>query len=166
MMKKLLSAILLFACAPSLLAAADTVKVGQPLPKLAPLLPGAKLPDTAGKVVLVDFWASWCVPCKASFPVLNRLQTQYAAKGLVIIGVGVDENAADYKKFAATMSASFPLVHDATHTAAGAFNPATMPTSYLIDRKGVVRYLHTGFKGAKTEKEYTTEIEALLAETR
>ena len=165
-MKYRLIAILLLACCAPALPAGETVKIGQPLPKLAPLLPGEKIPDTAGKVVLVDFWASWCAPCKASFPALNRLQSQYAAKGLVIIGIGVDDSAADFKKFSTTMGASFPLVHDTTHSAAGAFNPGTMPTSYLIDRKGVVRHVHSGFKGAKTEKEYTKEIEALLAESR
>lgn len=165
-MKYLLTAILILTCSTPALTAGETVKIGQPLPKLAPLLPGAKVPDTAGKVVLVDFWASWCAPCKASFPSLNRLQSQYAAKGLVIIGIGVDDSVADFRKFSTTMGASFPLVHDTTHSAAGAFNPVTMPTSYLIDRKGVVRHIHTGFKGAKTEKQYTTEIEALLAESR
>ncbi len=165
-MKKILSFLLLLAGATPLLTAGEALKAGQALPKLAPLLAGAKLPDTAGKVVLVDFWASWCVPCKASFPALNKLQQQYAAKGLVIIGIGVDDDAADFAKFSTAMKASFPLVHDAAHLAVGTFSPTTMPTSYLIDRKGMVRYVHTGFKGAKTEKEYTSEIETLLAETR
>lgn len=144
--------------------AGGNLAVGQPIPKLAPLLPGAKIPETAGKVVLVDFWASWCAPCKASFPCLNRLQSQYASKGLVILGIGVDDKAADFTKFASSMGATFPLVHDSAHKGAAAFSPATMPSSYLIDRKGVVRHIHNGFKGAKTEKEYITEIEALLAE--
>jgi len=163
---KYLSCLLALLASASLLTAGDSLKPGQPLPKLAPLLNGAKTPDTAGKVVLVDFWASWCAPCKASFPVLNQLQSQYAAKGLVIIAIGVDDDAAAYRKFATTMSASFPLVHDSAHQAAAAFNPGTMPTSYLIDRKGVIRFVHNGFKGAKTTREYTTEIETLLAETR
>ncbi|MDB6133941.1 MAG: Redoxin domain protein [Verrucomicrobiales bacterium] len=163
-MKLILTALLLFSCLPQSLVAAEGVAVGQPIPKLAPLLPGAKIPDTAGKVVLVDFWASWCAPCKASFPCLNRLQAKYAAKGLVIIGIGVDDEAADFTKFATAMDAAFPLVHDSAHKSAAAFSPGTMPSSYLIDRKGVVRHIHNGFKGAKTEKEYIAEIEALLAE--
>ncbi len=165
-MKQILSLLLVIAGATPVLTAADSLKAGQALPKLAPLLAGAKLPDTSGKVVLVDFWASWCVPCKASFPALNKLQADQAAKGLVIIAIGVDDDAADFKKFAAAMQAKFPLVHDAAHQAVGAFNPPTMPTSYLVDRKGVIRYVHSGFKGAKTEKEYTAEIETLLGEAR
>jgi thiol-disulfide isomerase/thioredoxin len=162
-MKTLLT-ILTLACSSSLLPAADAAKVGQQIPKLSQLLAGAKLPHTTGKVVLVDFWASWCGPCKASFPALNRLQEKYAAKGLVIIGVGVDDDPAKYQQFAAKMGAKFPLAHDSNHKAAAFFNPPSMPTSYITDRKGVIRHVHTGFHGAKTEATYGTEIEALLAE--
>lgn len=139
-------------------------KVGQTLPKLAELLPGATVPKTAGKVIIVDFWASWCAPCKASFPAFNRLQDKYSGKGLVILGVGVDDDAANYKEFSGKMGARFGLVHDSQKKVAGAFGPPAMPTSYIVDRKGVIRYVHTGFRGAKTEAEYVTEIEALLAE--
>ncbi len=163
---KYLACLLALIVSVPLLPAAESLKPGQPLPRLAPLLPGAKLPSTQGKVVLLDFWASWCVPCKASFPALNRLQSAYASKGLVILAVGVDDDPADYQKFVSVMKPSFPVAHDATHQTAATFNPSTMPTSYLIDRKGVIRHVHNGYKGAKTEKEYVAEIEALLAETR
>lgn len=156
--------VLLLACSTLLLSAADpTAKVGQPLPKLGQLLPGAALPNTSGKVLLVDFWASWCGPCKESFPCLNRLHARYSGKGLVILAIGVDEDAAKHKAFAEKQKAAFPLVHDATHTAAAFFKVPTMPMSYLVDRKGVIRYIHRGFT-AKTEAEYITQIEALLAE--
>jgi len=143
---------------------ATAAEPGQALPKLAKLLPGASLPSTSGKVVLVDFWASWCGPCKASFPALNRLHEKYASKGLVIIGVGVDQDAGKYKQFAGKMGAKFSIVHDSAHKVAGTMNPPSMPTSYIADRKGVIRYVHSGFRGAKTEAEYVTEIDALLAE--
>lgn len=137
---------------------------GQAAQKLSKLLPGAKLPETAGKVVLVDFWASWCAPCKASFPTLNKLQSTYGPKGFVILGVGVDDKAAAYEEFASKMKVGFSIAHDVEKQAAAAFKPESMPSSYLIDRKGVIRHVHTGFKGAKTEAEYVKEIEALLAE--
>ncbi len=158
---KTIITLLTLACS-TLLSSADPAKVGQQMPKLSQLLPAATLPNTSGKVVLVDFWASWCGPCKASFPALNRLQAKYAAKGLVIIGIGVDEDAAKYKTFAAKMGATFSLAHDSTHQAASFFSPPTMPSSYLVDRKGVIRHVHSGFQGAKTEAEYVAEIEALL----
>ncbi len=162
-MKTLITAIVL-AFSMLVLPAAEAAKVGQQIPKLSQLLPGATLPNTSGKVVLVDFWASWCGPCKASFPALNRLQATYAAKGLVIIGVGVDDDAAKYQEFAAKMGAKFALAHDSAHKAADFFSPPAMPSSYLTDRKGVIRHVHSGYRGAKTEAEYVAEIEALLAE--
>lgn len=145
-------------------AQAAEPKVGTALPALGGLLPDASLPKTAGRVVLVDFWASWCAPCKASFITLSRLHQKYSSKGLVIIGIGVDDEAADHQAFAAKNKAPFTLVHDSSHKAAEFFNPPTMPSSYLVDRKGLIRHIHKGFKGAKTEAEYVAEIEALLAE--
>jgi thiol-disulfide isomerase/thioredoxin len=162
-MKPIITALALLGSA-AFLSAADAAKPGQPMPKLTQLLPAATLPSTSGKVVLVDFWASWCGPCKESFPALNRLQAKYAAKGLVVIGIGVDDDAAKYQSFAAKMKATFSLAHDSGHQAAGFFNPPSMPSSYLVDRKGVIRYVHSGYRGAKTEAEYVTEIEALLAQ--
>jgi len=153
-----------FLAATTLMSSAAPAKAGQSMPKLAQLLPEAKIPNTSGKVVLVDFWASWCGPCKISFPCLNRLHDKYSSKGLVIIGIGVDDDAAKYKSFAEKMAAKFPLAHDSAHKAAEFFGPSMMPTSYLIDRKGVIHSVHTGFRGEKTEAEYTVEIEALLAE--
>jgi thiol-disulfide isomerase/thioredoxin len=142
--------------------AAAQPAVGSSLPKLSSLLPGASLPSTSGKVVLVDFWASWCAPCKASFPAMSRLQAKYGSRGLVIIGIGVDEDAAKYQAFVAKNKPGFALVHDAQQKAAAFFNPPTMPTSYLVDRSGKIRYIHQGFRGAKTEAEYVREIESLL----
>jgi len=162
-MKRLLIALSLAATTTASMAG-EAAKAGQPMPKLSQLLPGATIPNTSGKVVLVDFWASWCGPCKESFPAINRLEAKYASKGLVIIGVGVDDDAEKFKAFSTKMGATFPLVHDSAHKAAGFFNPPGMPSSYVVDRKGVIRYVHTGYHGAKTEAEYTTEIEALLAE--
>jgi thiol-disulfide isomerase/thioredoxin len=154
---------ILLACLGSL-SSLHAIDAGQAAPKLGQLIPGAQVPNTTGKVVLVDFWASWCAPCKQSFPVLDKLQNTYGSKGLVVIGVGVDEKADAYQAFASKMKTSFPLIHDASHQAAAAYKPTTMPSSYLVDRKGVIRYVHTGFKVGKSEEEYTKQIEALLAE--
>lgn len=156
-------AVLAFVCSTLALSAGEA-KVGQTIPKLGAMLPGSSIPNTAGKVVIVDFWASWCGPCKASFPALNKLHEKYGAKGLVIIGVGVDDKAEDSKNFASKMGAKFSIAHDSGKKVAGFFNPPAMPASYIADRKGVIRYIHSGFHGAKSEAEYTTQIEALLAE--
>jgi peroxiredoxin len=138
-------------------------KAGDTMPNLTTLLPGAKLPDTKGKVVLVDFWASWCAPCEASFAALSRLHKTHSTKGLVIIGISVDEEEAKYKEFAAKQKPAFTVALDSGHKAANFFSPPGMPSSYLVDRKGKIRFIHKGFKKA-TEAEYTKEIETLLAE--
>ena len=161
---KAIRTLLILACSTLAVPGSETAKVGQSLPKLSQLLPGAALPNTKGQVLLIDFWASWCAPCKASFPCLNRLHGKYAAQGLVVIGIGVDDDAAKFKAFAGKMGAKFLLAHDSAHQVADFFSPPSMPTSYLVDRKGVIRHVHTGFHGEKTEADYTREIEALLAE--
>jgi thiol-disulfide isomerase/thioredoxin len=122
------------------------------------------IPNLHGKVVYLDFWASWCAPCKASFPVLNKWQQQYAAKGFTILGVSVDEKAADMQEFLRKTPASFPIVHDAAHKLVGVADVSSMPTSFLIDRKGVIRLVHNGFR-PKDEAELSARIIALLAES-
>jgi thiol-disulfide isomerase/thioredoxin len=127
-------------------------------------LAGGTVPDTAGRVVLVDFWASWCAPCKASFPAYSRLQSAYAARGLTVVAVSVDDSPAAYAAFVAKLKPSFVTVHDADHKLVGAVQVPTMPTSYLLDRAGKVRFMHPGFHGDSTERELRKEIEALLDE--
>lgn len=118
----------------------------------------------AGKVVIVDFWASWCGPCKEEMPVLSRLYQKHAARGLVVVGVSVDEEAANVHAFLARVKANFPIVHDAKHAVAERFAPPKMPSSYVVDRRGVVRYVHGGFRPADAES-LAREVEKLLAET-
>jgi len=145
----------------ALISPLSAAEVGQVSPKLSTLV-GGNIPNTAGKVVIVDFWASWCGPCKASFPAFNRLHDKYASKGLVIIGIGVDDDAAKHAAFVTKTRPKFSTVHDANKKAAAVFSPPAMPTTYIVDKKGVIRHVHEGFKGAKTEAAYTAEIEALL----
>lgn len=99
-----------------------------------------------GKVVIVDFWASWCDPCREAMPVLNRLYRRYRRRGLVVVGVSVDRTAGNARGFLRRTPVSFPIVHDARQQVAGRFGPPRMPSSYLIDRRGVVRYVHEGFR--------------------
>jgi thiol-disulfide isomerase/thioredoxin len=140
------------------------LKTGDTFPDLAPFKLEGKLPDTLkGKVVIVDFWASWCVPCKDSFPVMNELIKKYADRGLVIIAVNADEVRADMDAFLKKNPAAFTVVRDATQRLVEKADVDTMPSSFILDREGKVRYLHNGFHGEKTKKEYVAEIEALLA---
>ena len=141
------------------------VKRGDRFPSLAAAdLGGGPLPDTAGKIVLVDFWASWCAPCKASFPAYARIQNDYAARGVVIIAVSVDEQAADFAAFVHKWAPPFATVRDQSQKLVSRVDVPTMPTSYLLDRTGKVRFLHVGYYGAETEKTIRTELDRLLAE--
>ncbi len=99
-----------------------------------------------GKVVYVDFWASWCGPCAQSFPFMNKLQGDLQAKGLEIVGVNLDEEPAEAKAFLEKTPAKFAVMADASGQCPQEFGVKAMPSSYLIDRKGVIRHVHLGFK--------------------
>ena len=141
------------------------VPTGKPLPSLSGFNLEGNVPSLEGKVVLLDFWASWCAPCKASFPAMAGLQQRYADKGLVILAVSVDDDARAFKRFVEKSSPPFATVRDGKHKLVATMTVPTMPTSFLIDRKGVIRYRHEGFHGDATIESYTTQIEQLLAES-
>lgn len=161
--KKALLLVFMFAAAMGLPALAADLKVGDALPDLAPMKLEGKLPDTLkDKVVLLDFWASWCDPCKESFPAMDELQKKYAAQGLVIIAVNVDEKKQDMEDFLKGKNASFSIVRDAAQKLVAKAGIATMPSSFLFDRTGKIRFTHAGFHGEETKKQYAQEIESLL----
>jgi thiol-disulfide isomerase/thioredoxin len=145
------------------LSLADGWTVGTKLPSLANYGLAGKVPPTAGKVVYLDFWASWCAPCKASFPILDGWQKKFAARNFTVLGVNVNENVADMEAFLKKSPVGFPTVSDASQKLVAAANVSTMPTSILIDKKGVIRLIHSGFK-AKDQAELEAQIEALLKE--
>jgi thiol-disulfide isomerase/thioredoxin len=145
---------------PSMLHAADW-KEGQAMPNLSSYGLTGSLPTTAGKVVYLDFWASWCAPCKESFPVLNGWYSELKGKGLVVIGVSVDERAKDMQDALKKTPVTFPVLHDATHKLVEAANVETMPSSFIIDKKGIIRHVHTGFR-SKDAAKLRKQIEELL----
>ena len=101
-----------------------------------------------GKVVYVDFWASWCGPCKQSFPWMNDMHAKYAARGLEIVAINVDAKQADAERFLATTPAKFTVAFDAKGVTPKQFAVKAMPTSYLIDGDGKVLLVHAGFRDA------------------
>jgi peroxiredoxin len=118
------------------------------------------LADSAGKVRIVDFWATWCEPCRESFPAYQKLQDKYGDE-LVIIGLSVDDEPDGIKAFAKETGVKFALAWDEGQQMSARYEPPTMPTSYVIDKKGIVRHVHPGFRSGD-EQQVEKEIAALL----
>ena len=110
------------------------------------------LSSLKGKVVYVDFWASWCPPCRKSFPWMNKMHAKYKKKGLVIVGINLDSTRDSAKKFLKKMPALFKVAYDHEGKMADAYDVQVMPTSYLIDRKGNIAYVHKGFSKKHEDK--------------
>ena len=122
----------------------------------------AALGAVEGKVVWVDFWASWCAPCRRSFPWMNAMHEKYADQGLTIIGVNVDKERRLAETFLAETPAEFKLHFDPEGKLAEAFGVQAMPSSFVLDADGNVLATHYGFKLANTE-EYEQAIRSALA---
>lgn len=115
-----------------------------------------------GKVVYIDFWASWCGPCAKSFPFLNGLHNQFKDRGLTIIGVNLDENRSDAEAFLSKYPAEFTVAVDKQAQCADSFSVKAMPSSYLVDANGIIRHVHLGFR-PEDAKNIQAVVEQLLA---
>jgi peroxiredoxin len=147
---------------------AAALEAGAPLPDLSAAQLGEPARQVAlksfkGQVVYVDFWASWCVPCRLSMPALDSLYREHRGRGFTVIGVNKDVSAEDAARFLKRVPVTFPLVQDAADQAARAFDVKAMPSGYLVDRRGVVRKVHRGFT-AETAAQLAKEIDELLKE--
>jgi thiol-disulfide isomerase/thioredoxin len=105
-----------------------------------------QLKSYRGKVVYVDFWASWCGPCRLSLPELNKLRKQYRKKGFEVIAINLDEDKDDAMEFLKEFPVAYPTARDVKGTTPDKYGLQGMPTAYLIDRKGKVSLVHEGFK--------------------
>lgn len=147
-------------------SAGDGVSAGQPAPALVgTALSGVTIDLTAlrGRVVLVDFWASWCEPCRREMPELEALHKQHEAAGLTVLGVTIDEQRADAEAFLRDeVRVSFPVVHDAGQALASRWGLPKMPTLYLVDRDGTVARVFAGYAPGQLE-ELRAEVARRLA---
>lgn len=160
-MKKILTLLL---CVVSPVSIATEIGANAPQCNIVDLAKNTPLPlIKTGKVVYVDFWASWCAPCAKSMPFLNELHHQFNSKGLEIVGIDVDDNKSDGLAFLDKVSVVFPTAYNPDAQCAAVFGVQTMPSSYLIDRKGQVRYIELGFFN-ENKNDIRQKVEKLLAE--
>lgn len=122
-----------------------------------------KLSDFKGKVVYLDFWASWCGPCKQSFPWMNMMQEKYKADGLVVLAVNLDSNIEDANKFLSSNTANFNVVFDTKAVTPRGYGVKGMPSSFIISRDGKIISKHMGFNDNDKSKLEQKIIESLKA---
>jgi len=122
-----------------------------------------RLHEQRGQVVMVNFWATWCGPCRQEMPHLNRLYGRYKDAGFLLLGVNVDEDARVGAQMAARMGLNFPVLHDAGKAVSRRWDLNAMPGTVLIDRDGTVRHLHRGYREGM-EVTYEQQIRALVKE--
>jgi len=121
------------------------------------------LAQLKGKVVMLNFWASWCGPCRQEMPLLEQMHKRYSALGFTLVGVNVDANSKDAEEWLSNTPVSFPVLFDRESKVSAMYDVKAMPSTVFIDRKGNVRALHKGYK-AGDEGEYLNQIRALLKE--
>ncbi len=122
-----------------------------------------RLAEQRGRVVLVNFWATWCAPCRQEMPLLNQLYQKYQGSGFTLLGVNVDEDSRNAINLATKLGVSFPVLLDADKAVSKRYDLSSMPSTLLIDRDGKVRYVHRGYQ-AGFEALYEQQIRELLKE--
>ena len=167
-MKQFIVTLLLTCLASGLGQSVSAAEIGKKIPDCQLIALNAathhNLQQYKGKVVYLDFWASWCPPCAKSFPFLSKLNQELKDKGLEVVVVNLDENLEEAKEFLTQYPNNFTVVADATKQCAKNFNVEVMPSSFLIDREGLLRHTHLGFKNEDIP-ELSGLIEKLLLET-
>ena len=123
--------------------------------------PNLRLAEQRGRVVMVNFWATWCGPCRQEMPQLDRLYQKYKSSGFVLLGVNVDEDVRKATDVAAKLGVTFPVLLDTDKAVSKLYDLSTMPSTVIIDRDGKVRYLHRGYL-AGYEDNYDKQIRELL----
>jgi len=122
-----------------------------------------KLSELRGKVILINFWASWCGPCRQEMPVLNELYQHYRPLDFTVLGVNVEQNSNDAKSLLKDVTVSFPVLFDNANKVSKLYDVKGMPSTVLVDRDGNIRYVHMGYQPG-TEAEYQAQIRALIRE--
>ena len=150
----------------TLLAATSAASSPQPAPDFAlPAREGAqvRLSELKGQVVMINFWATWCGPCRQEMPLLQQLQAKYEPLGFTLLGVNVEPDSAGAVKWLEKVPVSFPILFDTANAVAERFGVEGMPSSVFVDREGRVRAVHRGYKPGD-EAKYADVIRSLVKE--
>ena len=121
------------------------------------------LGDYEGQVVLINFWASWCGPCREEMPLLEALHQRYEPLGFTMLGVNVEEDSALADKFLKSTSVSFPILYDRNNEVSKLYEVIAMPSTVILDKQGTLRYVHHGYEPGY-ENDYQDQIRTLLRE--
>lgn len=122
-----------------------------------------RLSEYRGDVVMINFWATWCAPCRQEMPLLDDLYARYQRVGFTLLGVNIDDDSRRAMKMIEELGISFPVLFDESKDVSKLYEVEVMPTTVLVDREGTVRHIHHGYKPGYEDK-YLTEIRALLRE--
>ncbi len=122
-----------------------------------------KLSELRGKVVLINFWASWCGPCRQEMPALDQLYQRYRSLDFTVLGVNVEENADAAKALLKDIPVTFPILFDSANNVSKLYKVSGMPSTILVDRDGNMRYLYMGYQRGY-EQEYQNQVRALIRE--
>ncbi|MDH3336938.1 MAG: TlpA family protein disulfide reductase [Gammaproteobacteria bacterium] len=122
-----------------------------------------RLSEHRGEVVMVNFWATWCGPCRQEMPLLDELYSRYQRVGFSLLGVNIDDNSSKAMNMVSELGVSFPVLFDSRKEVSKLYEVEAMPVTVLIDREGTVRYVHHGYKPGYEEK-YLDQIRSLLRE--
>ncbi len=121
------------------------------------------LSSLRGQVVLVNFWATWCGPCRKEMPFLEQIQKKYAPLGFTMVGINVEEDTRLMEAFLKDVPVTFPILLDPTNSISKLYNVSAMPSTVIVDRKGNVRFIHQGYKPGD-ESKYQDMIRQLIRE--
>ena len=163
-MRKFVQALVLVLCAAPYAAHAVTAKDAAPDFTLKSMGgENLRLEEYRGQVVLINFWASWCGPCRQEMPILDRLHQRYEDTGFSVLGVNVEEDATPARKVIEKTNVTFPVLLDSEQAVSRMYDLKAMPSTVVVDRDGNVRYVHNGYKPGDEDK-YVEVVKALIRE--
>jgi thiol-disulfide isomerase/thioredoxin len=158
-----MAVLLLCVCAAAALRAAEAPAAAPDFTLKSSGGENLRLSELRGQVVMINFWASWCGPCRKEMPLLDQLYQQYKPLGFTVLGVNVEEEQNPARSLLSKSPVSFPILFDDTNAVSKLYNVIAMPTTVIVDRNGNMRYLHKGYMPGY-EDAYQQQVRSLLTE--